>query len=107
MVHPPSGLVTWNTSESGPSACTASDPGVMVTTGPLGLAITSPTLTSDLVMGVGSTVATTDDPSSVTSRISSLGVDGPNLTFTVSPSWTTSPIVRIRPSPVRSTCIPG
>ena len=23
MVHPPSGLVTWNTSESGPSACTA------------------------------------------------------------------------------------
>ena len=107
MVHPPSGLVTWNTSESGPSACTASDPGVMATTGPLGLAITSPTLTSDLVMGVGSTVATTDDPSNVTSRILSLDVDGPNLIFTVSPSWATSPIVRICPSPARSTCMPG
>src|SRR5690606_26257162 len=106
-VHPASGLVTRDGSESGPSACTDSDPGVMSTTGLLGLTITLPTLTSGLVMGVGRTVGMADDPSNVTWRILALGVDVPHLIFTVSPSWATSPIVRICPSPARSTCMPG
>ena len=53
--------VTWNTSESGraPARPPTRRDG---DNGTLGAGITSPTLTSDLVMGVGSTVATTDDP---------------------------------------------